>query len=116
MAERQKVLHGNVVGQAKTVGTGNGNVLAPFQLPGQRINEGMAFSDKHQNIAGLDGTLDTFFDDGFASDHIGDARGDTAGNDGGRRTFPQRIEGAVQSSSSSVVSGATMSHTSTVPG
>ncbi|MNT09398.1 hypothetical protein D3C72_1441790 [compost metagenome] len=53
----------------------------------------MAFSDEHQNIAGLDGTLDTFLDNGFVSDHIGDARGDTAGNDGGRRTFPQRIEG-----------------------
>ncbi|CAH0311469.1 hypothetical protein SRABI05_04814 [Agrobacterium fabrum] len=92
-AERQKILHGDVIGQAEAVGTGNGNVLTPLQLAGQRVDEGSAFSDKHENIAGFDGALHALFDDGFVSDHIGNARGDTPGDDGGRRAFPQRVEG-----------------------
>ncbi len=82
-----------MAGQPQPVGTGDGNVVAAFQRPGQRVDECVAFPDQNEDIAGLDRPLDALLDDRFLADHLLDPVGDPARENGGGRLVGRRVEG-----------------------
>ncbi|MNU06559.1 hypothetical protein D3C72_2517950 [compost metagenome] len=61
-----------MIRQPQAVGTGNGNITALFQFPGQSIHEGVALTHQNQNVTSFNRPRHALFGNGLFADHLAD--------------------------------------------